>query len=168
MKQKLISLSLASTGEADVVHEDWLHKTWPFGVEQIYLFYGLNERKDVSFFDLIENFMIGVQLTAIYLTASLSVLLLCLLINEITNGFASSRQFVVPRRIGQKIDLAVKSLEIRKLSTIGVFALFVHLFFWLTRLFLQNNIKTNKVRSETSRERFVRLNESALLGHGGH
>lgn len=142
LQSKKVDLFLK--GEADVINEKWLHKTWPFGVEQIFLFYGLNERADVSFFDLIENFMIGLQLTAIYLAASLSVLFLCLIINEITAGFISSRKFQLPKKFTNKIDLAVKSLEIRKLSTIGVFALFVHLFFWLTRLFLINNIKTNK------------------------
>lgn len=137
------------TGEADVINEEWLHKSWPFGVEQISLFYGLSDREDVSFFDLIENFMIGIQVTCIYLAVSLSVLLFCLIINEITVDFISSRQFAPnfrkPRSLSAKIDLALKSLDIRKLSTIGVFVLFVNMFFWLTRLFLMNNIKTNKV-----------------------
>ena len=95
----------------------------------------------MSYFDLLDNFNVGLTLLSTYIFSFFAILSLAFLINKLTHrirGTANS-----PKRIA----LALNSFELKRLSAMGLFVLFVHRFLWLTQLFLTNNIKTNKVVS---------------------
>ena len=101
------------------------------------------DRSDVAFFNLLDNFNVGFTLLAIYLCSFVAIFAVAFLIN----GLSKRIQFGARRtvQLSKQIASAAASFEVTQLSAIGVFVLFVHLFVWVTRLFLTNNIKTNKV-----------------------
>lgn len=82
--------------------------------------------------------------------ALLIISFICLIIHRLTceikfenlNNYSS---------LSKNVQLIFISFEVKKFSTITIFILFVHLFFWFTQLFLTNNIKTNKVVIDTSK-----------------
>ena len=94
-----------------------------------------------SFFNLLDNFNIGITLSAVYLLSFFGILLFSFLIKELALRTRQRR----PVELSKRITLAMSSFKMKQLSAIGLFVLFVHLFLWQTELFLTNNIKTNKV-----------------------
>ena len=130
-------------GEPDYLHEDWLRKSVPIQMEQVIVGHSLmpNENK-VSFFNLLNNFNLGITLSAVYFCSFVGILAFSLLINEFSHRLRFEER---PVNLFKRITSSVNSFGVKQLSAIGVFVLFVHLFFWLTENFLTNNLQTNKV-----------------------
>ena len=105
----------------------------------------IRDRKDTTYHNLLDNFKIGLTLSAAYLLSFVGILALPFFINELTHRIRLERRRTA--RIGEKIKSAFGNFGVTRLSAMGLFALFVHLFLWLTQLLLTNNIKTNKVVS---------------------
>ena len=132
-------------GQPEYLEEDWLAKTVPLRMENIIIGQFIREKKAVSFFNLLNNFNVGFSLSAIFLLSLIGILSCSFLINEIIRRIRFERRRTV--KICKRIASAVSSFGVKRLSAIGIFVLFVHLFLWLSQLFLINNIKTNKVVS---------------------
>ena len=131
-------------GEPDYLHEEWLAKSVPIGMENAALGHPIKEQKE--FFNLLDNFKVGFTLAAIFLLSFLGILALSFLINELTHRIRFEETVVRRRpKLFKRIVSALKSFGVNRLSAIGIFVLFVHQFIWVTQLFLTNNIKTNKV-----------------------
>lgn len=104
------------------------------------------ENGAVSIFNLLlDNFNVGFKLAIIFLFSFLVVLATSVLLdeNELTSrvrfgGTAIRRE---APKLTQRIASAVSNFGSSRLSAIGLFVLFVHLFLWQTQLFLTNNIK---------------------------
>ena len=103
-----------------------------------------NQKDDLKFFNLLGNFNIGVTLAATYLLSFVGIVLLSLLFNELS--VRSKR----PIKIRKEIAVILNKFKNKRLSGIGVFFLFIHLFLWFTQLFLTGNMKTKKVVVDTS------------------
>ena len=103
----------------------------------------IRDQNSVSFFNLLDNFKIGTDLAAFYLLSFFGILVVIILINGLSHRmkFGATQNI----NIGKRVASVVSSLEVKRLSAISVFVLFVHLFIWIHELFLTNNIKTNKV-----------------------
>ena len=95
--------------------------------------------RNLAFFNLLENFKIGLALTVVYLCSLLVILVLSFFLHElaykIQNGAGREKE------IFKRLTSAVSSFNENRLSAIGLFFVFVHLFIWFTQLFLTNNIK---------------------------
>ena len=101
-----------------------------------------DHREGVSFFNLLDNFKIRIDLALVYLLSIFGILATSFLINELTHriyrkGTAVRRTSKFSRRIVS----ALSSFGKKRLSAIGLFFVSVHLFIWITQLFLTNNIK---------------------------
>ena len=130
-------------GEPDYFHQEWMRKSVPVRMEKVVVMHYLPDKNDNSFFDLLDNFKIGFTLAGIYLLSFFGILALAYLFNELSDRIRSEERRAV--KLSKRIAQAVNSFEVKRLSAIGLFVLFVHLFLWVTELFLTNNIKTNKV-----------------------
>ena len=132
-------------GEPDYLHEEWLHKSVPAHMESVMFAHLIKDREDgsSSFFNLLHNFNLGISLSAIFLGAFFTILLLSFFIGQ----FAHRIRFGVSKKIqaSKWISSALSNFKVKHLCAVGVFVLFIHLFLWLNQLFLTNNIKTNKV-----------------------
>lgn len=127
-------------GVSDHLHEEWLRKTTPVRMETVITGQPMRpNRSGLSIFNLLENFNVGVTLSAIFLLSFVGILSLSFLLNEFTRRirFGPRRTINVWRRIVS----ALSSFGMTRLSAVGIFVLYVHLFIWLTQLFLANNIK---------------------------
>lgn len=108
----------------------------------------LRDENKKSYFNLLTNFNVGLVLSVVFLLAFLGTLSTSFLINKLAHRlrFGYSRSKRRPTKIFEKITWAVRSFgNVKKLSALGIFLLFVREYLWLTQLFLTNNIKTNKV-----------------------
>ena len=132
-------------GGPDYLHEDWLQKSLPIHMENVVLGQAIIERK-AAYFNLLNNFNVGTTLTVVYLISFLGILAFCLLINYLTVRIQFGHRRKI-QKIPERIALIVRSFGVRRVSAIGVFVLFAHLFLWATQLFFTNSIKTNKVVS---------------------
>ena len=132
-------------GQPDYLEEDWLAKSVPIRMESVISGQCIREQKAVSFFNLLNNFNVGFTLSAIFLLSLVGIFSCSFLINEITKRIRFERRRTV--KICKRIATATSSFRVKRLSAIGIFVLFVHLFLWVSQLFLINNIKTNKVVS---------------------
>ena len=111
-----------------------------------------SERGGDSFFNLLDNFKLGVDLISVYFCSFVGILAFSILLNVLTRLIRSEgvRDFRFSRskirvEIWEKVDRGLSNFGVSRLSAIGIFALFFSLFIWLTTLFITNNIKTNKV-----------------------
>ena len=98
----------------------------------------------MSYLNLLDNFNFGFTLSATYLLSFIGILVIAFLISLIGHRIRFGRRrktIKISKRIGSALD----SFGGKRLSAIGIFVLFAHLFLWLTQLFLTNNIKANKV-----------------------
>lgn len=129
-------------GEPNYLQEDWLSKSNPIRMESVMLAHVI-QRKEISFFNLLDNFKIGLPLAAILFFSFLGVLTISFFINEVANRIRSGRR----SGIFKGIFRAMSSFGTSRLSAVGIFVLFSHLFVWIIQLFLTNNVKTNKVVS---------------------
>ena len=102
-----------------------------------------DQNGDIVYFNLLNNFKIGITLFAAFMLSLFGILLVSFLIKQLTHRIRFGERRT--RELRKQIVSAVSSFGVRRLSAIGVFVLFVHLFFWIIQLFLTNNIKTNKV-----------------------
>ena len=96
------------------------------------------EQRGVSFFDLMENFKLGPSVLCTYLAGLLAAFLVGVCIRRLAYlvSFGASRK---PKLFkGYLVD---RNSGITKLPALAIFALFMGQFFWLTELFLTNNIK---------------------------
>ena len=109
-------------------------------MEDVLVAHPIQDQK-TSFFNLLDNFNIGITLSAVYLLSFFGILVFSFLIKELGLRIRQRR----PVELSKRITLAMSSFKMKQLSAIGLFVLFVHLFLWQTELFLTNNIKTNKV-----------------------
>ena len=107
-----------------------------------------SNKKKIDFFDLAENFKFELELILSYFATLFVGLLLCLVISRLTLKI-NMRQFK-RENIYSRLSILSKHLSRSKLWPIKMIFLFLILFFWYTRLFLTNNIKTNKVVVDTS------------------
>ena len=103
----------------------------------------LPHRRDVDFFNLMENFNVGIALTATYLLSFLAILALAYLLNELAYRIRFGERRIA--KFSKKVSLASTKFRIKiskqRVSAIGWFILFIHWFMWITELFLTNNIK---------------------------
>ena len=107
-----------------------------------------DKNRQISYFNLLDNFKLGFALSALYLLSLLAVMASGLLINALTHRIRFGGQRIV--RLSKRFALVLNSFKKKKLSAIGLFVLFVQLFCFNTQLFLTNNIKTNKVVVDTT------------------
>ena len=118
-------------------------------MESAVLSHPIRDQKTFAFFNLLNNFDIGLTLSATFLLSIVGILSLAILINELTHRIRFERSFRSENRrtanARKGIALAVSIFNVKRCSAIGIFFLFVQLFFWMTELFLGNNIKTNQV-----------------------
>lgn len=128
---------------SDQLHEDWLGKSIPIWAERVVLTQAIRDESSVSFFNLLDNFNLGIQLGATFLFSFIGILSFSLLLGELSHRirFGARRTISVWKRIRS----AIRSFVSNQLSAIGLFFVFVDLFIWVTQLFLTNNVKTNKV-----------------------
>ena len=118
-------------------------------MESIVVGHPIHNRNDSAYyFDLLNNLNVGFGLASVYLLSFCGILAFAFLIDDLTGRI----QFGARKRakIWKRVTWAVSKFQRKKLTAIGLFFLFIHLFLWLTRLFLTNNIKTNKVVVDTS------------------
>ena len=151
--------------EPDYLHEDWLAKTVPIQMSRVILGHSIPERKNVAFFNLLDNFNVGFGLSVTFAFSFLAILALLFLLSELSRLIRPGRRKTITKRIA----LAVRSFSADRLSAIGVFVVFVQLFIWINELFLTNNIKTNKVVSLTlHNEAKCKLVKNVFISGGGH
>ena len=102
----------------------------------------IEDRKesDVNYyFNLLENFSVGIALSMAYLLAFFLVLTLTFLLDELTRRIEGRRRAI---NIPKRIVLALSKFRVKqRLTAIGLFVLLVQMFIWITQLFLTNNIK---------------------------
>ena len=129
-------------GETEFVDEPWLFHTSALATEKTRVGQVVHKQSGVSFFDLMDNFKLGISLLSIFLAVLLAVLLIGVCIRRLAYWvwFGASRKPKLFR--GYFTD---QKLGFIKFPALAIFVLFVHQFVWLTQLFLTNNIKTNKV-----------------------
>lgn len=121
-----------------------MRKSVPVQMESVAVLNVIQGRSGLAgFFNLLNNFNIGLTLTLVYMLSTFGMIVFAFLFNEFVLRVRSERRRKI--RISKRIALAVRSFAVKRLSAIGLFVLFVHLFFWFTQLFLSSNIKTNKV-----------------------
>ena len=136
-------IDLFLRGQPEHLHEDWLMKSLPIELSSVTVSHFLQDQKE-SYFNLLNNFDVGIGLALVYLVSICGILLVAFLINEITQRIRlGERRIEMGGRIEirKRIASAVSSFGATRLSPIGLFLLFVGLFFWFSELFLTNNIK---------------------------
>ena len=161
MQQRKADLYLKGLTDHDV-DEPWLLKSATIESEIISFGHSIFDKNDVSYFDLINNFNVGLKLLSIYLAALLIIVIFGLIINEVNFNVRSSkgvsrRRRMIKRRKSffKKILTTFRSFnQTNKFTPICLFFIFLHMFFWFTQLFLVNNIKTNKVSNTKTLEGF--------------
>ena len=122
--------------------EDWVAKSVPVHSESVIAGHPIHGGKGVIYYyNLLNNFNVGLSLFLIFSLSILGVLLLTFLINEITRLLKAKPLRRRAPKLAQRIASAVSSLTVRRRSAIGLFIVSVHLFLWITELFLTNNIK---------------------------
>ena len=126
-------------GGPDYLHEDWLKKSVPISMSGILVGHQIHDQKRISYFNLLENFKIGIGLTSLYLCSFLGILAFSFLFNALTRRIRTERGATI--EIHKRIALALNKLRIPTLTAIGLFALFAGQFIWFSELFLTNNIK---------------------------
>ena len=114
-------------------------------MESIQIGQGIVDRKEeeIGYFNLLNNFKIGISLFVCYIFVCFAILSTAFFIKELSYRIRFERRRFA--KISKRIVSAVSSFGVKRLSAISLFALFVHLFLWFSELFLTNNIKTNKV-----------------------
>lgn len=118
----------------------------PTHKETITVGHQLDDRSNFAHFDLMDNFKkIDLQVVQIYAIVLLIILLSYLAINRISNAVGPAVQ--KKRKVFESIASISQDFALNKLSSIGLFLLFVKLFFWFSRLVITNNYKTSKVVS---------------------
>ena len=131
-------------GQPDYLHEDWLGKSVPVQMSNIAVGQIIRDReKDVAYFNLLNNFNVGFTLSFTYFSSFFAILALSFLIAELSQRIRFGRREMVT--FSKRIALSLSKFQNKRRSAIGIYLLFVHLFLWVTQLFLVNNIKTNKV-----------------------
>ena len=139
-------------GEPDYLHEDWLTKSAPIHMANVIIGHPItDEKKNLAFFNLLNNFNIGITLSSLYLLSFIGILVCSFLLNRL----AYRVQFGRRRRkrafeISKRIALLLGKFRKERFTAVGLFVAAIHLFLWWTILFLTNNIKTNKVVVDTS------------------
>ena len=130
-------------GEPNYLHEEWMHKTVPIVMESVVMMHYVPDKSDLSYLNLLDNFNLGLTLMTVYLFSFFGILALSFLFDELARRIRYERRRTI--QFSKRIVSAVSSFGVKRLSAIGLFVLFVHLFIWITQLFITNNIKTNKV-----------------------
>lgn len=139
-------MDLYLRGQADHLHEEWLAKSLPVQLSSALVGHAVYRDK-YKVFDLLHNFNIGFALISAYLFSFVGILVIALLINRINHRIQFGRQEGTDKIRKKIISVWVAFQENNQHSAVGLFVLFIHLFLWLTQIFLINNIKTNKVVS---------------------
>ena len=134
-------------GQSNQLHEDWLRGSLPVRMASVLIAHPI---RDVSekYFNLLENFNIGITLAFVYLFSFLGILAVSFLINEATHrirlgGRRMEMPYGIPIERPKKIFSALNSFSVTRLSAIGLFVLSTQLFLWFSELFLTNNIKVD-------------------------
>lgn len=117
-------------------------------MEKIVVGHPIQGDKKTVYYNLLNNFDVGLTLSATFLCSLFIILALSFLLNELAHRirFSSQKRIEITKRIA----LALGRFKSRRLSALGLFVIFVQQFLWQTQLFLTNNIKTNKVVSSIS------------------
>ena len=92
-----------------------------------------------EYFNLLDNFNVGLALIAFYVLSFFACLALFLLLNELSHRvrFADGREVEISKRMA----MAFGKFRNKTLSAVALFVLFVCQFLWFTQLLLTNNIK---------------------------
>ena len=132
------------------MHEDWLAKSVPIKLSSVMVGHAIHQDRDeVSFFNLLDNFNFGLNLSVIYLLSLIAILVISFFINLTSHRIRFGRRRT--GKISKEIVSTLGSFRRNRLpAAMDIFILFVNLFFWLSQLFLTNNVKTNKVVVDTS------------------
>lgn len=122
-----------------ILDEPWLLRTTPFTTEKTRFGHLIREERG-AFFDLMNNFKVGISLLFIYLGALLALLLIGICIRRLAywTRFGTSRKPNLSRGY-----FADRKLGFKRFPALAIFILFVGVFLWLTQLFLINNIKVD-------------------------
>ena len=108
-------------------------------MESISVGHSIQDR--LRFFDLLDNFDVGLTLLLVYLLAFIGVLTLSVILGGLSERIRSGRRKRL--EFSKRIALAVRNFHVTELSAIAIFILFVNLFLWISELFLTNNIKVS-------------------------
>ena len=131
-------------GEQNNLDEGWLAQSAPITMESVVAGQGIvdQQAEKMAFFNLLNNFNVGLSLLFGFLLSCFFVLFAAVLIKELNHRirFGEGRRFA---KISQRVTWAVCSFGRKRLSSLAVFAAFVHLFFWFTQVLFTNNIKVS-------------------------
>ena len=145
-------------GEPDYLNEDWAAKTIPIQMGSVQVGQAIRDENN-AYFNLLDNFNVGLALSAIFLLSFLGILSLAFLINKLTERIRFDPSERSPTKISKAIASTVASLGMNQLSAIGIFVLFVNQYLWLAELFITNNVKTNKVVRLSLKIKISKLNK---------
>ena len=108
----------------------------------------IRDRQD-TFFNLLDNFNVGLTLSMAYMFTFFAVLSVSILLHELTHRVRFGRRRNA--RFSKRIEWTLSKFRNKKplFSVIGIFVLFVSLFIWVNQLFLINNIKVSYFEGNT-------------------
>ena len=109
------------------------------GSENIVFSHLINEKNDLDYFDMIENFNWGMEFFISYLILLVILFFVCLGLSRLT--IKPTREYYERSRISKSIFLFQNLLDNDEHLALKLFFLFLNLFIWFTLLFLTNNIK---------------------------
>ena len=138
-------------------------RTNPWKTEQIVALHRIFDSGGISLADLSKNFYFPIPVLTAYFVSFLVLIVASFLVTKFSFKIrfeANERKSAaeenpartnrIPKRTWRRF-LAHFLAKQERLTSIGVFVLFVQLFLWLSGLFLVNNIKTNQVVRRISR-----------------
>ena len=125
------------------LHENWLAKSNPTDSENVGIIHLIKDQGSFSFFNLLDNFNVGLTFASTFLLSFLGILAISFLLNELTRRIHCED---TAERRGSKLSMRIASAlssfgHETRLSAIGLFLLSTQLFLWFSELFLTNNIQ---------------------------
>lgn len=129
--------------EPDYSHnEPWLAKSQPIMTEKVTISQAIKGNQKTVYYNLLNNFDVGLTLSATFLCSFFTIVALSFLLNEVAHRIRFSRKRRI--KIIKRIALALGRFQSKRMSmAIAIFVLFAHIFLWQTQLFLTNNIKVS-------------------------
>lgn len=110
-------------------------------MESVHVGHMIRTKKDVSYFNLLNNFKLGINLSFAYLLSFIGILAFIFLLNELAYRVRFERGRTA--KFSKRFALALSKFQTKNLSAVGIFILLVYQFLWITQLFLTNNIKVS-------------------------
>lgn len=122
--------------------EPFLEKTLPVNSERLIAAQVIHEKKNLNYFDLVNNFNLGFK---IFLSLGLVILvfsIICLLLSRFTIRSLDYKRGNVYFKL---VFLIKHFLRIKNILSVKLVLLFFTIFLWHCDLFFSNNIKTSKI-----------------------